>query len=251
MRCPLRWGEQVTAKRDVEAKVLHHCACEIYRARLARACHFLHEHSAGAGSWADGAVGVLLRDLQVGPVTGHQCQYGQWAYDDEGACRPVRKAARWLSSAPEIVARLRHTCRGGHRHQALIGKSGGGRGAPAAAVPGHPSWGRGPAAPGGQAPPEAVVVEVAVLGLCGPVAGPVSAGDIPPVGVNPVAVASRARHEENTRDDATEGQVLGGRTGDVLPAEFANTAREGMMPILWTTGECVCVCVCVGYPHRP
>ena len=74
--------DQVGLKHGIEARVLLHVACAICRAQLARCCHFLHEHPAGARSWAGEEVGALSRAPRVGPVVGHQCRYGQWAYGD-------------------------------------------------------------------------------------------------------------------------------------------------------------------------
>eukprot|EP00969_Alexandrium_andersonii_P079447 3502835-Alexandrium_andersonii.AAC.1 len=55
---------------------------------------FLHEHPAGAGSWAEPPVVRLLQDPLVGSAIGHQCQHGQWTRDQEGNRCPARKSTR-------------------------------------------------------------------------------------------------------------------------------------------------------------
>ncbi len=47
-----RMDEQDTMRRDIGAKTLLHFACEIYEYQVATNTHFLHEHPAGAVSWA-------------------------------------------------------------------------------------------------------------------------------------------------------------------------------------------------------
>ena len=108
-------------RRDVEAKTLLYFACEVYRQQLREGRHFLHEHPEAARSWADEQVKGILDNPAVGSVVGHQCMYGQTALTDDGERLPVKKATRWMSSAPEVLARLGHRCRGGHRHQPLLG----------------------------------------------------------------------------------------------------------------------------------
>ena len=123
--------KQTRVRRGIGAQLLLHFAREIYWEQLERGCHFVHEHPAGARSWADEEMRKIMADPRVGSVVGDQCQYGHGYVDDEGTRRPVRKATRWLSSAPAVLERLGHRCQGGHRHQALIG----GRAAAAAVYP--------------------------------------------------------------------------------------------------------------------
>ncbi len=101
-----KMSAQEAARRDIEAKTLLHFACEVYAFQLAGGRHFLHEHPAGAGSWLDERVAALLNNPKVGTVVGHQCQYGQTALSPDGVRLPVRKATRWMSSAPDILMRL-------------------------------------------------------------------------------------------------------------------------------------------------
>ena len=116
-----RMTQEDIERRGVEAKILLDFACEVYQFQLEVGRHFLHEHPAGARSWAQAPVEKLMAHPGVGSVVGHQCQYGQWTWTADGKKAPVLKATWWLSSAPEILARLGHKCRGGHRHQALVG----------------------------------------------------------------------------------------------------------------------------------
>ena len=74
---------------------------------------------------------ALLVNPKLGTAVGHLCQYGQTALSPDGVRLPVRKATRWMSSAPEVLMRLGHKCRGGRRHQTLVG----GRAAAAAVCP--------------------------------------------------------------------------------------------------------------------
>ena len=126
-----KMDESEVKRRETEARTLLHFACEVFQFQLEAGRHFLHEHPAGARSWEDARVQALLRGPRVGSVDGHQCRYGQSARADDGTVMPVRKATRGLSSAPAILSRLGHKCRGGHRHQALVG----GRAASAAVNP--------------------------------------------------------------------------------------------------------------------
>ena len=91
----------------------------------------LHEHPAGTLSWTAEQAVELISNPAMGSVVRHQRMYGQKAQADGGTWLPARKATRWMSSAMEILARLGHKCRGGRRHQALVG----GRAAPAAVYP--------------------------------------------------------------------------------------------------------------------
>ena len=156
------------ARREAEAGPPLHFACEIYQYQLDNGGHFLHEHPAGARSWSEDRVQRLLADPRVGSIIGHQCRYGQRAMADDGTMMPVRKATRWLSSAPEVLSRLGRKCLGGHRHQALVS----GRAAQAAVCPPQLCRAilRGTEAQRrreGHVLPESVVSELAVLGLSG------------------------------------------------------------------------------------
>ena len=126
----------------------------------------------GGRSWQTGPVEALLNLPAVGSVVGHQCRYGQKAQADNGEWHLVKKATRWMSSAPEVLARLGHKCRGGHRHQALVS----GRAAAAAIYPPQLCRAilRGAEAQQrreGHVLPESVLRELAVLGLSGPAGG--------------------------------------------------------------------------------
>ena len=62
-------------RRDAEARVLLHGACEIYRRQLRGGG--LHARLGTARAWADAEVAALLEDPAVGSTVGHQCMYGQ------------------------------------------------------------------------------------------------------------------------------------------------------------------------------
>ena len=241
------------SRREAEAKVLLHFACEIYRHQLAADRHFLHEHPASARSWADGQVRDLLEDPRVQTVVGHQCRYGQRARTADGRWAPAKKATRWMSSAPAVLERLGLKCRGGHAHQALVG----GRAGPAAVYP--PQLCRAILRGAekqreleGRPTPEAVVAELALLGLDresqalalasswspagsqatdheAPVSAPASAGSSPlgPLRMHPSVVEGRLCHEQaGLAAFQATAPVLDEYTGDVLPAELVRRARE-------------------------
>ena len=139
----------------------------------------------------------LMRDPRVGSVVGHQCQYGQTAVADGGERLPARKATRWMSSAPELLKRLGLRCRGGHRHQPLVG----GRAVAAAIYPPQLCKAilRGAEAQRrreGRPLPEQVVKELAILGLSEAVGEPASAGAAPPEWLRDDLPESHARDEQ-------------------------------------------------------
>ena len=214
------------ARREAEARVRLHFACEIYQYQLENDGHFLHEHPAGARSWSEDRVQRLLADPRVGSIVGHQCRYGQRAMADDGTVMPVRKATRWLSSAPEVLSRLGHKCLGGHRHQALVN----GRAAQAAVYPPQLCRAilRGAEAQRrreGHVLPESVVSELAVLGLSS--GGPAPAGDPTAVQVSEDLEEYHVGDEEvNIVQHAGDEAVLDEYTGDVLPPELVRKARE-------------------------
>eukprot|EP00969_Alexandrium_andersonii_P219541 9695715-Alexandrium_andersonii.AAC.1 len=57
-----RMAEDERIRRESEARILLEFACEVYRFQMAGGRHFLHEHPAGAGSWAEPPVVRLLQD---------------------------------------------------------------------------------------------------------------------------------------------------------------------------------------------
>ena len=124
-------SEQEVTRRDIEAKTLIHCARGIYARQVAGDRRCLRAHPVGAGSRTDEHVPARLRNPTVGTVLGHPRQYGQTARSGNGARLPVRTASRWMSSAPDMRARLGRAWQGEHRHRALVG----GRAAAAAIYP--------------------------------------------------------------------------------------------------------------------
>ena len=67
----------------------------------------------------------------VDSAVGHMCQQGMAQEAGDGRVLPVRKATRWASSAPEVLARLGRRCSnegllpgqpGWHDHVPLVGK---------------------------------------------------------------------------------------------------------------------------------
>ena len=121
----------VVRRRRVEAEILLGFAAEIYQYQLDRGNHFLHEHPLRADSWAVQAIARLRRDPRVGEVTAHQCAFGQTSVSPGGRVLPVRKATRFLSSAPAVLEELNRQCTRDHEHQPLVG----GRAAAAAVYP--------------------------------------------------------------------------------------------------------------------
>ena len=86
----------------------------VYRTQLFEGRHILHEHPETARAWAVEQVVALINDPAVGSVVGHQFMCGQKAQTEDGRWLPARKATRWMSSAPEALARLGRKCRGRH-----------------------------------------------------------------------------------------------------------------------------------------
>ena len=73
----------------------------------------------------------LISDSRVGSLVGDQCEFGQAARGAAGKPAPVKKATRFLSSAPYVLKQLAVRCSGNHAHQSLLG----GRAAAAAVYP--------------------------------------------------------------------------------------------------------------------
>ena len=115
----------------------------------------------------------------------------------------------------------------GHRHPAFIG----GRAAAAAASPPQLCRAilRGAEARhrANEGLPPSVQAELAICGLGGLAVGPAAAGVARPEEVS-AAVVDEGVHgeDERTRVYAEAGQVFGGYTGAVLPAELVAKARE-------------------------
>ena len=54
-------------------------------------------------------------------VVSDQCQYGLLTPGPDGTPMPAKKATRWASSSPSVLARLSSRCKSDHEHQHLIG----------------------------------------------------------------------------------------------------------------------------------
>ena len=63
-------------KRWRAAEVLLTFAAVVYKLQVLAGRHFLHEHPAGATSWAHPAIAQLLARGGVGAVVAHQCEFG-------------------------------------------------------------------------------------------------------------------------------------------------------------------------------
>ena len=104
-------------------------AVKCYRAQMARGRYFLHEHPAGASSWAEEEIANLKNEPGVFYVKGPMCRWGMVASDGLGKGY-VRKETGWLTNSPELAATLGGHCsnfnnnsgarREWHRHVHLI-----------------------------------------------------------------------------------------------------------------------------------
>ena len=102
--------------------VMHlHFVMGIYRIQIDEGRHFLHEHPAGATSWADPWVERIMEHPRVTAVVSDQCEYGLLTPDSQGEPTPAKKPTRWMSSSPHMLKRLSKRCKGLHVHQHLIG----------------------------------------------------------------------------------------------------------------------------------
>lgn len=102
-------------KKMSEARILLGFAAEIYLLQLQGGRHFLHDHPQGATSWQESAIKKVLRHPTVGTTVAHLCQFGMTTKHG-GQSVPVRKATRFMMSAPAILETSTRTCQGGHKH---------------------------------------------------------------------------------------------------------------------------------------
>ena len=106
-------------RRKVEREIHLRFAVEIYCMQLAGGRHFVHEHPAAASSWNEEVIRDLAAQPGVGAVVAHLCQFGLVTPAAGGGQLPAKKATRFLSSSPEVLAQLGRRCRGEHVHQPL------------------------------------------------------------------------------------------------------------------------------------
>ena len=97
---------------------------EVYRMQIAQKRHFIHEHPATATSWQMEEIKELLMEPMVDAEVIHMCAYGMKPEDESGPGL-VKKPTRIMSSAPEVLKRIRARCsnEGGgeqHRHVPLL-----------------------------------------------------------------------------------------------------------------------------------
>ena len=94
----------------------------IYRAKLRHGRHFLHEHPASAFSWREECIDSLSKDPRVHTTVCDQCQFGLVTKgDNPGEKIPAMKPTRFISSSPQMIARLGKICDRSHVHRHLTG----------------------------------------------------------------------------------------------------------------------------------
>ena len=113
-------GAEVKAAIDRGRKHLNFVT-SLYRKQLFAGRHFLHEHPMTALSWKDVGIMSLARHPLVHVVVADQCQYGLRAPSPDGGTLPALKPTRFMTSSPEMAARLSRRCDRSHRHQQLVG----------------------------------------------------------------------------------------------------------------------------------
>lgn len=112
--------DRVEALRK-EAVMHLHFVIGIYKLQLDGGRHFLHEHPAGATSWADEWMQRLMEHPKVSSVVSDQCEYGLLTPNGDGVPTPAKKPTRWMSSSAMMLKRLSRRCSGKHVHQHLVG----------------------------------------------------------------------------------------------------------------------------------
>ena len=109
-------GEEVKAAIDRGRRHLNFVT-SLYRKQLLAGRHFHHEHPMTALSWKDAGIMGLARNPVVHVVVADQCQYGLRSTSPDGGDLPALKPTRFMTSSPEMAARLSRRCDRSHRHQ--------------------------------------------------------------------------------------------------------------------------------------
>ena len=114
-------SEEVKAAIDRGHKHLNF-VMSLYRKQLLAGRHFLHEHPMTALSWKDAGMMSLDRNPVIHTVVADQCQYGLRSPSPDGGDLPALKPTRFMTSSPQMAARLSRRCDRGYRHQQLVGR---------------------------------------------------------------------------------------------------------------------------------
>ena len=114
-----RMNADDVARRTAEGQSDLRFAAEICRYQLRMGRHFAHEHPASAASWDEPEMEALAKDPRVIATKCHQCMYGLVTPAVGGGVLPARKATKWLTSSPQMAARLQRVCDHSHKHQPL------------------------------------------------------------------------------------------------------------------------------------
>jgi hypothetical protein len=101
--------ERVEVLRKEAVQHLHF-GMGLYKLQLENGRHFLHEHPATAGSWADPLMKRLMNQRGVSTVVSDQCEYGLLTPGPKGEPMPAKKPTRWMSSSPHMLKRLSRRC---------------------------------------------------------------------------------------------------------------------------------------------
>ena len=109
-------------RRWTEAREHIKFMMEIYMVQIREGRWFLHEHPAGATSWALDEVVKVMSQEGVEVTTADQCMYGLLTWDRSG--RPMnaraRKRTKFMTNCKEIGDELQRKCDGSHEHQHLM-----------------------------------------------------------------------------------------------------------------------------------
>jgi hypothetical protein len=116
-----KMGKTEWERRRREAEVLLVFAVSVYALQVRSGRHFLHEHPAGATSWAHPSIAKLRAKHNVGAVVAHMCEFGLTTSVEGGGRAAARKPTRFMSSSPAILEALSRKCRGDHVHAPLSG----------------------------------------------------------------------------------------------------------------------------------
>ena len=83
--------------------------CELYQEQVDAGRYFLHEHPAGATSWAEACIQELLSQPGVETAVCDRCQYGQV---DDRSGDTVKKPTKWMPNSHCIRESLEKRCTG-------------------------------------------------------------------------------------------------------------------------------------------
>ena len=116
------WSK-IEEEKLVEAKRHIKFVVELYKIQVKEGRYFLHEHPAGASSWALDDIKDLEKETGVKIAVADQCMYGLKTYgkDKKVQDKAARKRTKFMTNSQCMAEELSKRCRGEHAHQALEG----------------------------------------------------------------------------------------------------------------------------------